>query len=77
MKDQLFAAPIDQLGDFAGRKSRRSLPDMIQRFRAGLFQYFIRHRHDDCPLRITGSNLYDLGCSLGAAYPDAMAQCAA
>jgi tRNA (cmo5U34)-methyltransferase len=67
-KDTIFSAPIDKIGDFTfDERVAEVFPDMIQRSVPGysniistigmLTQRFIT---DD-------SNLYDLGCSLGAA----------
>ncbi len=67
-KDTIFSAPIDKIGDFAfDERVAEVFPDMIQRSVPGysniistigmLTQRFIT----------ADSNLYDLGCSLGAA----------
>ena len=48
MKDQLFAAPIAQLGDFCfDEKVVEVFPDMIQRSVPGYSQYSVCYRHDD------------------------------
>lgn len=68
IKDQLFAAPIHQLGDFCfDDKVVEVFPDMIQRSVPGYSNILsaigmMTERHAQ-----PGSRLYDLGCSLGAA----------
>lgn len=67
-RDQIFSAPIEKMGDFQfDEKVVEVFPDMIQRSVPGysniisaigmLAQRYVK----------TGTNIYDLGCSLGAA----------
>ena len=68
MKDQLFAAPIAQLGDFCfDEKVVEVFPDMIQRSVPGYSNILSAIGMMTARFAQPGSNLYDLGCSLGAA----------
>ncbi len=67
-RDQIFAAPIAQLGDFSfDERVVEVFPDMIQRSVPGYSNIIstigmLAERHS-----VDGANYYDLGCSLGAA----------
>lgn len=68
MKDQLFAAPIAQLGDFCfDEKVVEVFPDMIQRSVPGYSNILSAIGMITARYAQPGTNLYDLGCSLGAA----------
>ena len=68
MKDQLYAAPIAQLGDFCfDEKVVEVFPDMIQRSVPGYSNILSAIGMMTARFAQPGSNLYDLGCSLGAA----------
>lgn len=68
MKDQLFAAPIQQLGDFCfDEKVVEVFPDMIQRSVPGYSNIISAIGMMTARFVQPNSNLYDLGCSRGAA----------
>ncbi len=68
MKDQLFAAPIARLGDFSFDEQVADVfPDMIQRSVPGYSNILSAIGMMTERFAQPGSNLYDLGCSLGAA----------
>ena len=67
-KDQLFAAPIAQLGDFCFDEQVADVfPDMIQRSVPGYSNILSAIGMMTERFAQPGSTLYDLGCSLGAA----------
>ncbi len=67
-KDQLFAAPIAQLGDFCFDEQVADVfPDMIQRSVPGYSNILSAIGMMTERFAQPGSRLYDLGCSLGAA----------
>lgn len=67
-KDQLFAAPIAQLGDFCfDEQVAEVFPDMIQRSVPGYSNILSAIGMMTERYAQPGSRLYDLGCSLGAA----------
>ncbi|MGL4752723.1 MAG: carboxy-S-adenosyl-L-methionine synthase CmoA [Aeromonadaceae bacterium] len=67
-KDQLFAAPIAQLGDFCfDEQVAEVFPDMIQRSVPGYSNILSAIGMMTERFAQPGSRLYDLGCSLGAA----------
>lgn len=67
-KDQLFAAPIAQLGDFCfDEQVAEVFPDMIQRSVPGYSNILSAIGMMTERFAQPGSVLYDLGCSLGAA----------
>lgn len=68
MKDQLFAAPIAQLGDFCfDEKVVEVFPDMIQRSVPGYSNILSAIGMMTARYAQPSTHLYDLGCSLGAA----------
>lgn len=68
MKDQLFAAPIHQLGDFCfDEKVVEVFPDMIQRSVPGYSNILSAIGMMTARFAQPDTNLYDLGCSRGAA----------
>lgn len=68
MKDQLYAAPIAQLGDFCFDENVVEVfPDMIQRSVPGYSNILSAIGMMTARYAQPGSKLYDLGCSLGAA----------
>ena len=68
MKDQLFAAPIARLGDFSFDEQVADVfPDMIQRSVPGYSNILSAIGMMTERFAQPGSNLYDLGSSLGAA----------
>ncbi len=67
-KDELFAAPIAQLGDFCfDDRVADVFPDMIQRSVPGYSNILSAIGMMTERYAQPGSRLYDLGCSLGAA----------
>lgn len=67
-KDQLFATPIAQLGDFCfDEQVANVFPDMIQRSVPGYSNILSAIGMMTERFAQPGSRLYDLGCSLGAA----------
>ncbi len=68
MKDQLYAAPIAQLGDFCFDENVVEVfPDMIQRSVPGYSNILSAIGMMTARYAQPSSKLYDLGCSLGAA----------
>ncbi|MGL4207000.1 MAG: carboxy-S-adenosyl-L-methionine synthase CmoA [Aeromonadaceae bacterium] len=67
-KDQLFAAPLSQMGDFCfDEQVVEVFPDMIQRSVPGYSNILSAIGMMTERFAQPGSRLYDLGCSLGAA----------
>ncbi|CAH0533186.1 Carboxy-S-adenosyl-L-methionine synthase [Vibrio stylophorae] len=67
-KDQLFAAPIEKMGDFTfDAHVAEVFPDMIQRSVPGYSNIISAIGMLAKRFATADSNLYDLGCSLGAA----------
>lgn len=67
-RDMLFAAPIDKLGDWTfDEQVAEVFPDMIQRSVPGYSNIISMIGMLSGRFAQSGSNLYDLGCSLGAA----------
>ncbi|MGL5948508.1 MAG: carboxy-S-adenosyl-L-methionine synthase CmoA [Aeromonas sp.] len=66
--DQIFAAPIARLGDFCFDEQVAAVfPDMIQRSVPGYSNIIAAIGMMAARYATPGSQLYDLGCSLGAA----------
>ena len=67
-KDQLFATPLTQMGDFCfDEQVVEVFPDMIQRSVPGYANILSAIGMMTERFAQSGSRLYDLGCSLGAA----------
>ena len=68
MKDTLFSAPIEKLGDFTFDESVAEVfPDMIQRSVPGYSNIITAIGMLAERFVAANSNVYDLGCSRGAA----------
>ena len=67
-KDNIFSAPIEKIGDFTfDERVAEVFPDMIQRSVPGYSNIISAIGMLAERFATEGSNLYDLGCSLGAA----------
>ncbi|GAM73578.1 tRNA (uridine-5-oxyacetic acid methyl ester) 34 synthase [Vibrio ishigakensis] len=67
-KDNIFSAPIDKIGDFTfDERVAEVFPDMIQRSVPGYSNIISAIGMLANRFATKDSNLYDLGCSLGAA----------
>ncbi|WP_432453449.1 MULTISPECIES: carboxy-S-adenosyl-L-methionine synthase CmoA [unclassified Agarivorans] len=67
-KDKLFSQPITQLGEFRfDEQVAEVFPDMIQRSVPGYSNIISTIGHLCGQFHQANSNIYDLGCSLGAA----------
>ncbi|MBV7299944.1 carboxy-S-adenosyl-L-methionine synthase CmoA [Enterovibrio paralichthyis] len=67
-RDKIFAAPIEKLGDFTFDENVAEVfPDMIQRSVPGYSNIISAIGMLAERFATEGSNIYDLGCSLGAA----------
>lgn len=67
-KDTIFSAPIDKIGDFTfDERVAEVFPDMIQRSVPGYSNIISTIGMFTQRFITANSNLYDLGCSLGAA----------
>ncbi|WP_261815481.1 carboxy-S-adenosyl-L-methionine synthase CmoA [Vibrio gallicus] len=66
-KDNIFSAPIDKIGDFTfDERVAEVFPDMIQRSVPGYSNIVSTIGMFAKRFATNGSNIYDLGCALGA-----------